>query len=91
MLVKNERSFALIQRIQSKKAPMEDRKKALSDELTALYSSIDARVKEINDELKQINAELAPLDKLALEAHQAGGLKNREAGDKLLADLEGRV
>lgn len=91
MLVRNERSFEIIQRINRQKAPLEARKQELANELQAFLVSIAEQEEAIRAKLREINDEIAPLDKLMVEAAQAGAIKSENARRMLLEDLEKRV
>lgn len=91
MLVKNERSFEIIQRINKQKAPLIARKEELANELQAFLASMAEQEQAIRAKLRELNDEIAPLDKLMVEAAQAGAIKSENGRRMLLDDLETRV
>lgn len=85
------KAFEIIQRINTKKEPLEQQRVALWARLDALLASIQAEEADIRAEIKAVQEQVKPLDKLMVDAAQAGKLTNKDTAAKLLAEIEGKL
>lgn len=85
------KAFEIIQRINTKKEPLEQQRCALWARLDALLASIQAEEAAIRAEIKAVQEQVKPFDKLMVDAAQAGKLTNKETATKLLAEIEGKL
>jgi hypothetical protein len=85
------KSFEIIQKINAKKEPLEQQRVALWSKLDALLASIRDEEAAIRSEIKAVQELVKPLDKLMVDAAQAGKLTNKDTAAKLLAEIEGKL